>query len=342
MESKRRIYKSIIIFVVVLIIGVAGFKILGGPSWSLLDSVYMTVITLSTVGYGETIDLSSNPEARVFAVVFIILCLGTIAFAVTSITGFIVEGELKNIIGRKRMRKKISRLKDHYIVCGVDETAQTMIEELVLTKRPFVVVVPEGEPLDKLNEYDETLFVQGDPSEDAVLIEAGIERARGILISLSADEVNLFLTVTARGLNPGIRIITKGINVKSHKKMKKAGADSVISPTYIGGMRMISEMVRPTTVTFLDMMLREREKVLRFEEMQVEPGSMLEGKPLRDSRIKEKSGALVVAVKKMGETGYEFNPKPDLTLSAGDVLVLIATPDMLGDLRKMGSGEKRE
>jgi voltage-gated potassium channel len=342
MESKRRIYKSIIIFVVVLIIGVAGFKILGGPGWSLLDSVYMTVITLSTVGYGETIDISGNPGARVFAVIFIMLCLGTIAFAVTSITGFIVEGELKNIIGRKRMRKKISRLKDHYIVCGVDETAQTMIEELALTKRPFVVVVPEGEPLDKLNEYDEILFVQGDPSEDAVLIEAGIERARGILISLAADEVNLFLTVTARGLNPGIRIITKGINVKSHKKMKKAGADSVISPTYIGGMRMISEMVRPTTVTFLDMMLREREKVLRFEEIQVEPESMLEGKILRESRIKEKSGALVVAVKKMGAAGYEFNPKPDLTLAAGDILVLIATPDMLGDLRKMGSGEKGE
>lgn len=339
MESKRRIYISILIVVVVLIIGVAGFKILGGPNWSLLDSVYMTVITLSTVGYGETIDLSSNPEARLFAVVFIILCLGTIAFAVTSITGFIVEGELKNIIGRKRMKKKISRLKDHYIVCGIDETAMTMIQELVLTKRMFVVIVPEGEPADKLNEFNEILYIQDDPTEDEVLLEAGIEHARGILISLAADEVNLFLTVTARGLNPDIRIITKGINVKSHKKMKKAGADSVISPAYIGGMRMISEMVRPTVVTFLDMMLREREKVLRFEEMRIEHGSDLEGKSLRESRIKEKFGALVVAVKKSGKTGYEFNPKPDIVMDPEDILVFIATPEMLDSLRKMGAGK---
>jgi voltage-gated potassium channel len=342
MNSKKRIYISIIVFVLVFIIGVAGFKILGGPRWSLLDSIYMTVITLSTVGYGETIDLSGNPEARLFAVIFIILCLGTIAFAVTSITGFIVEGELKNIIGRKRMKKKISRLRDHFIVCGVDETAITMIQELIKTKRPFVVVVPENDSPDKLTEFGEILYIHGDPCEDAVLIEAGIEHAHGVLISLASDEINLFLTVTARGLNPGIRIVTKGINIKSHKKMNKAGADSVISPSYIGGMRMVSEMVRPTVVTFLDMMLREKEKGLRFEEMRIETGSVLEGKALRDSRIKEKSGALVVAVKKSGGTGYDFNPKPDLIMNADDILVLIATPDMLESLRRMGAGDKKE
>ncbi len=340
MESKRRIYKSIAIFVMILIIGVTGFKIFGGPGWSLLDSLYMTIITLSTVGYGETVDLSGNPEARVFAVIFIILCLGTIAYAVTSITGFIVEGELKNIIGRKKMEKRISRLKDHFIVCGVDETAMTMIEELILTKRPFVVVVPENESPEKLNEFEDILFIQGDPSEDTVLMEAGIERARGILISLATDEMNLFLTVSARGLNPGIRIVTKGINIKSHNKMKKAGADSMISPTFIGGMRMVSEMIRPTVVTFLDMMLREREKVLRFEEMQIEPGSELDGTALQDSRIKEKSGALVTAVKQAGEKGYEFNPKPDLILHSGDILVVIATPDMIDPLQKLAAGNQ--
>jgi voltage-gated potassium channel len=337
MKSRKRIYLSLTVFIAVFIIGVAGFKIIGGPEWSLLDSLYMTVITLSTVGYEEVIDISANPAARIFTTVFIVICLGTIAFAVSSITSFIVEGELKNVLGRKRMEKEIAKLKDHYIVCGTDETAQTIIQELILTKKKFVVIEPSKEKIDKLSAEENILFINGDPIEDDVLLSAGIEKARGILLSLPTDEANLFVTLTARSLNPRIRIVTKGIDLKSHKKMVKAGSDSVISPTYIGGMRMVSEMIRPAVATFLDMMLREREKVLRFEEVTVGEESSLIGKTIKEARLEERTNALLVAIRRDGKKDYEFNPSRDTAIQKNDTLILIATPDMVKELEKLAS-----
>lgn len=334
MNSRRRLFLSVAIFIIVLLIGVGGFKLLGGKQWSLLDSLYMTVITLSTVGYEEVIDISANPAARVFSIVFIFLCLGTIAFAVSSITSFIVEGELKNVLGRKKMEKAIAKLKDHFIVCGSDETAQTIIQELTLTRKNFVVVDPSKESLERLAAQAEILFVQGDPAEDTVLISAGIERARGILLSLPSDEANLFVTMTARSLNPRIRIITKGIDVKSHKKMMKAGSNSVISPTFIGGMRMVSEMIRPSVVTFLDLMLRERGKVLRFEEVPVGPGAVVAGKTVAEMKAKYKSGALFVALRRAGESEFAFNPPDDAVIQENDILVFIASPEMVAEIEK--------
>ena len=326
MNSRKRIFVSLIIFFAVFLIGIAGFKLIGGPQYSIIDSIYMTVITLSTVGYEEVIDISSNPAARIFTAVFIIICLGTIAFVVTSITHFIVEGELKNILGRKRMEKEISKLKNHYIVCGSDETAQTIIQELVLTKKDYVIVEPSKEKIDKLSTSG-SFFIHGDPSEDDILLSAGIERAKGILLSLPTDEANLFITITARSLNPRMRIVAKGIDVKSHKKFMKAGANSVISPAFIGGMRMVSEMVRPAVASFLDMMLRDREKVFRFEEVPIEEDSPLVGKTVGESGISEKTGALLVAIRK-GESGeHDFNPSAEAVIQEDDVIILIASPD---------------
>jgi voltage-gated potassium channel len=338
MSRKNRLLLSFALFIFVLIIGVLGFKILGGKEWSFLDSLYMTVITLSTVGYEEVSDLNANPAARIFAVVFILLCIGTIAFAVSSITSFIVEGELKNILGRKRMEKKISKLRDHYIICGADETAQTIIMELILTKRQFVVIDPLEENLNKLTPLGDILFIQGDPAEDDVLISAGIAEAKGILLSLPTDEANLFVTLTARNLSPDIRIVTKGIHPKSHKKIKKAGANAAVFPTYIGGMRMVSEMVRPGVVSFLDNMLRERDVVRRVEEVSLKSGSKIIGRTIADSKITEIKEALLVALKRVTAETFEFNPPLDTELKENDVLFFITTPEGLKEIKKIVGG----
>jgi len=330
MNSKKRLYVSLLSLFLVLMVGVGGFHFIGRGT--LLDSIYMTVITLSTVGYGEVVEISKNPAARAFTVVFILLCLGTIAFAVSSITSFVIEGELKNILGRKKMDKAINKLKNHFIVCGTGETAITIIHELLLTKKNFVVIEPTKEHIEKLADLDNVLFIHGDPADDEVLEDAGIGCARGILLALPSDEANLFVAVSARDLNPDIRIVSKGIDVGKHKKMIKAGSDAVISPAYIGGMRMVSEMIRPAVVSFLDLMLRERDKVLRFEEIPVHKGSYLIGKTLGVVRLAEKTGALLVAVKREGSDQFEFNPSGKTQIQENDNLVFIATQNMVKKL----------
>jgi len=336
MTPKKRLFVSLTIFIAVILMGVAGFKIIGGKEWNLLDSLYMTVITVATVGYEEVVDLSQNPAARIFTIIYIIICLGTIAFAVSSVTAFVVEGELKNILGRRKMEKEIAKLKDHYIVCGSDETAQTIIQELILTKkRDFVVIEPAKEKIDKLSSLGSFPYIQGDPAEDSILLQAGIERAKGIFPSLPTDEANLFVTITARSLNSNLKIVAKGIDIKSHDKMKKAGADYVVSPTYIGGMRMVSEMIRPAAVTFLDMMLRDREHVLRVEEFPVKKSSPLIGKTVGEAKIGERTGALLVAIRKGETLDYDFNPAPEVKIKENDALVLIAGPEMIEKLAKV-------
>lgn len=327
MDSRKRLTVSLALFVTVFLIGVAGFKIIGGAEWSFLDAVYMTVITVGTVGYGETHDLGANPAGRAFTAAYIILSLGTIAFAVTSITAFVVEGELKRVLGRRRMDKDISRLEGHDIVCGADETARTIVQELLATGRDFVVVDPDRAKLDRLAAEGRVLFVEGDPADDAVLERAGIARARGVLLSLPTDEANLFVTVTARQLNPRVRIVAKGVDVRSHEKMLRAGADYAVSPAFIGGMRMVSQMVRPAAVTFLDMMLRERDKAYRVDEVEIAAGSPLAGRRLDATGVRDERAALLVAVKREGGPGYIFNPPGDTVLREKDVLVFIATPE---------------
>lgn len=333
MKSRRRVVISAWLILTVCAVGVAGFKILGGESWSLLDAAYMTVITVATVGYGEIHDLAANPPARLFTLVYIILSLGTIAFAVTSITAFIVEGELKSILGRKRMDKDIARISGHVIVCGSDETAETVIRELQATRRDFVVVDASGERMDKLLESGKFLHLVGDPADDAILLQAGIEMARGVILSLPTDEANLFAAVSARSLNPRLRIVAKGIDVRSHAKIKKAGADHVVSPAYIGGMRMVSQMVRPAVVSFLDKMLYGKDPVLRVEETVLPEGSPLKALTIASSGLKTVPGALLVSVRKAEQDEFRFNPPDDMVLGPGDVVVVIATAEGLERVR---------
>jgi voltage-gated potassium channel len=335
MNSKKRLIVSLTIFLLVFIIGVTGFMLLGKPGTTLLDSAYMTVITLSTIGYGEVVDTSHIPALRIFNIIFIILCLSTIAYAVSSVTAFIVEGELKNILGRRKMDKDIAKLEGHYIICGGDDTAVTIIREMQATKKPFVVIEHDKGKIERLMAMGQVLFVHGDATEDLVLEKAGIARAKGVLCVLPTDEANLFVTISARSLNANLRIVSRCNEQGSRNKMIKAGADVVISPKNIGGMRMVSEMIRPATTTFLDMMLREKGRVLRFDEVEIPAGSPLVGKTIAESKFGDATDALLVALRKGGGKDFTFNPAKTVTLAAGDVLVFIATPEMVEELAKL-------
>jgi len=217
----------------------------------------------------------------------------------------------------------------------INPTLVLTTRPLHLTQKQFVVVESSKEKLEKLASLGPVLSIQGDPSEDSVLLKAGIERAKGVLCSLPTDEANLFVAITARSLNPQIRIVAKGLDLQSHKKIVKAGADSVISPTYIGGMRMVSEMIRPAVTTFLDMMLRERERVLRFDEVTVQKDSALLGKTIEESKAEERTGALLVALRRGGAKDFDFNPPKKTRLQENDVLVFIASPEMIQELEKL-------
>lgn len=320
---------------IVLLIGVAGFKYFGGSQWSWLDALYMTVITLSTVGYGEIHALSTHPGARIFAIFIILFGVGLLAFVVSSVTAFVVEGELTDIFGRKKMNREIEKLRDHYIVCGVGETGFHVADELLKTRRSFVAVDSNTQHLERLQTLGSVLFFEGDATRDEDLLQAGIDRARGLVATLPTDEANLFATITARELNPKLRIISKMIDDSAHRKFLRAGADAIVSPTYIGGMRLVSELVRPTVVTFLDKMLHGDEATFRVEEITIPEDSDLAGQTLEGAGIARRTGALVLAIREPDGSSFAYNPPATKTLQVGSTLVVLGSMEMMERIRKL-------
>jgi voltage-gated potassium channel len=305
-------------------------------SW--VDAVYMTVITISTVGYGE-IGGDLNQGGRIFTTFLILGGFGVLAYAAGSVTSFIVEGHLSQILRRRKMDKMIERMKDHYIICGIGRTGSHIATELGKTKRPFVVVDDKEDVILAHRErvgFDYP-YVVGSAADDDVLVRAGIERAAGLATALPEDKDNIFVVVSARGLNPHLRIISKLVSPETEPKLIRAGASQVVSPTAIGGLRMVSVLIRPTVVTFLDIMLRG-EKALRIEEAPIRPGSSLIGKTLEQAELRRQTGSVVVAIQQSDGKTYEYNPHPDRKFAEGDTLIALGSPDEIGKLRKLGGG----
>ncbi len=205
------------------------------------------------------------------------------------------------------MQKTIDQLKGHYIVCGADQTGRYVVEELVKTKRDFVVIERDAEKIKDLKEQD-ILCVEGDATHNAVLQAAGIQRARGLITTLHSDAENLFVVFTAKKLNSAVKVVSKAIEEESEQKIRMAGADGVVMPNSIGGLRMVSEMIRPSVVTFLDVMLRSKDKTIRVEEISVHEGSPFEGKSLEETGITALEGVTVVALRDKENDDYAFNP----------------------------------
>lgn len=331
-RSRFRVYRKLLLVVALLsatlLAGASGYILIEG--WDFLDSVYMTVITVASVGFGETHPLSD--DGRIFTMGLILVGSGIMIYAVSSFTAFIVEGELTDVLKRLKMEKRIKALKGHYIVCGDSTTGRYAIEELAKTGRSFVVVERDPAKLAELERRD-MLFVEGDATSDAVLQEAGIARAKGLIATLHTDADNLFLVFTARELKPELRIVAKAVDEGSREKIRKAGADAVVMPNAIGALRMVSELVRPTVVTFLDVMLRDKDHAIRVEELAVPENSPVAGQALADTGLLTETGASLVALVRENQP-YLFNPPPATCLQSGDRLIMMGETTVIKALGK--------
>ena len=315
----------------VLIAGTAGYRIISVGNSSLIDCLYMTLITITTIGFGEIVDLSSSPQGRIFTM-FLALCgIGIITYTLSNLTAFIVEGSLNEAFLRRKMEKTIRKLSDHFIVCGIDGVGHYIINELYETKRPHVIVDTSRQNIEKfLHDYHEDFFIVGDATDNDTLLEAGVMKARGLFAVTGDDNNNLVISITAKQLNPSVKVIACCYDLKNMDKIKKAGADAVISPTFIGGLRMASEMIRPAVVSFLDIMLRDKKKNLRIEEIPV-PDSY-SGQPLSVLNLQKYPDTLLLAVKIKSD--WIFNPSRQHVFTPGTTLIIMTTPDDREEIQK--------
>jgi voltage-gated potassium channel len=331
---RRRLIWGGALIVAILVIGTFGYWLIGGRQYSLLDTLYMTVITVATIGYYEIIDLTHNPGGRIFTMVIAFSGIGIFAYILTNFTALMVEGELTKSFRRRKMEKIVENLQDHYIVCGIGRVGLHIVNELYTTGRPYVIVDINKRNIESaLETFKDGVFIEGDATDNSILLKAGIEKARGIFAVTEDDNHNLVISLTAKQLKPDIRVVARCSEVKNNEKMQRAGADAVVSPNYIGGLRMASEMIRPTTVSFLDTMLRDKKLNLRVEEISV-PAPFI-GKTISSLNLKRHPNLLLLAIKT--KEGWIYNPADDCIIGQGNTLVFMATPEVRYELEAIFS-----
>jgi voltage-gated potassium channel len=331
---------SLALFVVLVAAGSTGYFVLGEGRWSPVDCAYMTVITISTVGFFELGHMKEVAGARGLTVVLIVSGVGVLAYMQSNLTALLVEGVIGNAWRRGRMQREIDKLSNHIVVAGAGGTGKHVVEELAQTHTPFVVIDRNEEKLKDVSaEFckGRMLYVHGDATADGALLRAGIQRARGVVAALTHDKDNLYVTLSARSLNADARIVSKVVEDEAAPKILKAGATSTVNPTMIGARRLASELIRPMVNEFLDQMLRDKDKTLRLEEVTVGPGSSLVGLALKDTPIRRDTRALVVAVRATDKT-FLYNPDPDYLIAEGTTLIVLGEAPSIQKLREIVSG----
>src|SRR5512135_451933 len=252
----RRFVAPALALIAVSLVGTIGYKIIGGPQVTWLDCLYMTFITIATIGYGEIIDLSHSPGGRVFTMAIGLVGIGVATYMISTLTAFILEGDMNEALRRRRMQKSIQAMRKHYIICGIGRVGTNVAHELEVTNRPYVVIEANKEAIERyLERHPEALCTHADGGEDRALIEAGIEHAAGVFAVTGDDSKNLVITLSAKLLNPAARVVARCHDINYTDKIRKVGADAIVSPDFTGGMRIVSSMIRPKVVSFLDEML---------------------------------------------------------------------------------------
>lgn len=321
----RRARRAAVMLVAVLLGGTVGYMVIEG--WNLLDSLYMTVITVATVGFREVHPLS---EAGHWFTIFLVFAgVGGIAYSIGTIAEFMVEGHLLGLLEGRRMAKRISELRDHYVVVGMGRVGSVVCRTLDEQGVPFIVVDQCEECVSEAEENG-WIYLQGDATSEEVLAAAGVDRAKGLVTALDTDADNLFVALTARGLNPKLYIVARSSSLTSEGKILRAGADRVITPNVIGGRRMATSLLNPLVADYLDTVTHKDELEYRLEALHVSEGSELVGRSIGEARIRDITGSFILAISSDG--AMDSNPSADRVLRAGDQLVVLGTRSQLDAL----------
>lgn len=321
----HKLFLAALALLTVLIIGTFGFDHFGRGKYSLLDCLYMTVITISTIGYTEVVDLTHTDAGKIFNMGIMVSGIGVMTYLLSTVTAFVVEGKLSKSFHISAMENKISHLTGHYIVCGGGSIGIHLIAELALSDRPIVLVDNNPDREDELKgEFPDLLHLTGDATDNETLEKAGIMAAHGLFANTLDDNVNLMVVLTAKQLKPDLRVVAQCQTPKHVQKMKAVGAESVIVPHEIGGSRMASEMVNPRVTSFLNVMLRDSTRDLCIEEVAVPQAN--HGMELSEVDLRQFPNMLVLAVRHEDDD-YIYNPPRNFHLEGGDRLVVMTTPE---------------
>lgn len=332
MGQAKYLYWAFVGIGLILLFGTTGYRLIEG--WSLLDCLYMTVITLTTVGFGEIHPLTSH--GRVFTIVLIFFGMGVVGYAFVSATRFVVEGEILALITRRRHMRAVERIHDHFIVCGFGRMGSFIAQQLHERGIPFVLVEDKPAIQEKIIQLG-YLMSPGDATDEEILKSAGIETARGLVAVLNSDAENLYAVLTARELNPNLEIVARASDDAAQKKLMRAGATRVISPYKIGGMRMVMGMLKPAVMSFLEVVMDHKDMSIEIEEIQVGKGSQYSGKKLVETDIRRDLDLIVIGIKKhYGD--MVFNPGPQTVVEAHDTLIAMGRKEELAACRRTAAG----
>ena len=329
MNKTRHLAISIALSLLILVTGTAGYMII--EDWRFLDALYMTIVTISTVGYREVNQVGDI--GRLFTIFLVLIGVGFTFYVMAAVVQFMVEGRMRIIMGRRRLDKHIDRLKNHYIVCGYGRIGRVLCSNLQRT--PYELVVIEKNPdLIPAMDDDGVLYVTGDAGDEANLLKAGIKRARGLVAALATDTDNVFLVLSARQLAPELNIIARASQQGAKNKLHAAGANSVESPYEMGAASMAHRIIRPTVTNFLDLAFAHTRKDIQMEEIPVSENSRLTNIPLKDSGIRQDFNLIIIAIKKPDGTML-FNPSFEAALMPDDTVIAVGEEENLQKLEKI-------
>lgn len=329
----RKIVQWSAILLVFIFLGSLGYVWI--EDWSFFEALWMTVITLTTVGYSEVRPLTQ--VGRAYSMFLMLAGIGIMFYIITGLARLIVEGEIREALGKRKLQRTIKGLHDHYIICGFGRIGEIIARQLKERHIPFVVVENQPDLVLDLEELGYNILV-GDATKEEILLEAGIERAKGLVAVVSSDANNVFIVLTARSLNPNIFIVARAVESGSQQKLLRAGANRVESPYELGGRKMAQTILRPNVVTFIDLAMKE-EVDLSMEEITVGATSSLVGMALKDSGIRQKLNTIIISIKR-ANGDMIFNPSPGTVIDAGDTLIALGVRQNLESLEELAQVHK--